>query len=67
MKFLIPEYGTKRVKKTFLLFPLRIDHEVRWLEFVKIEQEYTKRGASSNSFMQWLFLDAERWYNERFI
>ena len=37
-----PEYtkGDTRVVKRFLLFPLRIDNEIRWLETARIVQEY---------------------------
>lgn len=53
----IPNDGEKRVVSKFLYFPLCINNEYRWLEKVKVEQEYVGveihscRGAfGSDSF-----------------
>jgi len=35
-----PELGDKRIYEKFLLLPLRIGDQTRWLEFTCIEQEY---------------------------
>jgi len=35
-------YGTTRVLKKILWFPLCLDRETRWLEYTKIQQKYIK-------------------------
>lgn len=40
---LIPK-GTIRVKRWFAIFPIMIDNEVRWLEYVTVRQEYRYLG-----------------------
>ena len=42
MKWKTPKSGDKRIVSKFLLFPREINNEVRWLEKVKIEQEYDR-------------------------
>ena len=32
----------KRIVKKFALFPIKTDTETRWLEFVVLEQEYSR-------------------------
>ena len=36
-----PNFLDKRIIEKFLLFPVRINEEYRWLEKAKIEQVYT--------------------------
>lgn len=38
-----PKEGDKRIILKFLLLPLCIDNEYRWLEKVKIEQKYIRK------------------------
>ena len=40
MRWYKPKYGDKRMVWKFAFIPLRIDHEVRWLELVLVEQEF---------------------------
>ena len=36
-----PQYGDKRIaEEDFLLWPMTIDNETRWLEWVVYEEEY---------------------------
>lgn len=35
-----PEYGDKRIKTKFLLFPIEINREVRWLEKATYKETY---------------------------
>jgi len=36
----IPIYGDKRIVKRFLLFPMRLGRDARWLEIAYILQEW---------------------------
>jgi hypothetical protein len=40
-----PEVGNERFVKRFLLWPMKIGTEMRWLEWVTIYQEYNCRKA----------------------
>ena len=48
MQKIIPLSGDKRIIKRFLLSPLIVGGEKRWLEYVKIEQIY------SDSKKEWI-------------
>jgi hypothetical protein len=59
----IPENGEKRIIKRFLIFPERIEHEVRWLEFAKIEQVYhATRFTDTGRLIESYWFD-NRWIN----
>ena len=45
MRFKKPDDGDVRIKEKFLLFPLMINRETRWLEFAKWQQEYYIRHS----------------------
>ena len=45
MRFKINTSG-KRIKKFFAYFPVRINSEIRWLEYVTVEQEYVDSHVS---------------------
>ena len=55
MRWKIPNNGDKRIVKRFALFPIRIDNECRWLEFVYIQQFYDD------------FYNPYPWRNECFV
>lgn len=40
MKWSEPQQNDERIIIRFLILPLTIDYETRWLEFVKIKQRY---------------------------
>ena len=40
-----PKEGDKRIISEFLIFPLTLGNEKRWLEKAKIEQIYTYNGS----------------------
>lgn len=40
MRFELPRHGDTRIKEKFLVLPLRVNGEIRWLEKVKIRQCY---------------------------
>ena len=40
MKIKLPKHGESRVIKRFLLFPIKINGYMYWLQFVKIYQVY---------------------------
>jgi len=46
MRFVRHKEGDFRTIYRFLLFPRTIGYETRWLEKVKIYQEFTERGGS---------------------
>jgi hypothetical protein len=50
-----PNCGDRRIVTKFLLFPIVIDNEFRWLEKVKIEQKYILSPFGYS------------WINKRFI
>lgn len=54
IRWMLPSHGDKRVIKRFLILPLKINDEARWLEFAMIEQYYHTEYL-------------KRWRNERFI
>jgi len=39
-----PIMGTRRIIKKYLIIPIMLNNEWRWLESAKIEQEYTFMG-----------------------
>lgn len=43
MRFYLPCEGSVRIKKKFLVIPLTIGYERRWLEFVSIMQRYNEQ------------------------
>ena len=53
MRILLPNYGDKRVVRRFAILPIKIEKEIRWFEFVYIEQYYSEFYES--------------WYNNRFV
>lgn len=56
--------GDKRIVKRFLLFPLTLNNETRWLEFVEIEQSY--QGPYWNSRNE-LIVSSCSWLNSKFV
>lgn len=40
MRWKKPHTYDQRTIRRFLLFPTKIDHETRWLEYADIQQEY---------------------------
>lgn len=40
MRIETPIYGDERTKRRFLLFPKKIDNEIRWLEVAKWKEVY---------------------------
>ena len=52
MKIMLPINGEMRTVRRFAFFPIRIGHEVRWLEMVTIHQTYYKDTG---------------WFNDQFV
>lgn len=50
------KFGTLKIVKKFLWFPLRIGYEGRWLETAYVEQEYIGSGYADPHL---------RWINKR--
>jgi len=46
MKMHISYSGDKRIINRFLILPKRIRDDKRWLEFVKIQQEYSEMDGA---------------------
>ena len=42
MRILLPNDGGKRVVRRFAILPIKIEKEIRWFEFVYIEQYYSE-------------------------
>ena len=40
MRWTMPRFGEKKLKRKFLFWPLVIDGEGRWLEWATIQQEW---------------------------
>ena len=40
------QLGDKRTRTVFLIFPLRLREETRWLEFTKVVESYTSEYSS---------------------
>lgn len=59
---LSPEKGDKRKKTKFLLFPICIDCEWRWLETVTIQQQFDGWGYNNYECYE-----SELWKNIKFI
>ena len=58
MRIMRPSNNDTRIIKRFAIIPVGIDKEIRWLEFVYIEQIY------SDFYGSWLnnrFVDQDRW------
>lgn len=58
MRWKAVQFGTKRVIRRFLFWPLRIDQEMRWMEWVRIEQMYCVCDHRD---------DELGWINQRFV
>jgi hypothetical protein len=62
MKWIRPEEGTVRTVERFLVFPLRINGELRWLEKAKIVQVYEREYIGEGCWVwEW---QAVRWGND---
>lgn len=48
-----PNIGDRRICSYFTFLPVTIDDEVRWLENVNIEEEYTDGGTWEYSSDMW--------------
>ena len=62
MKLKIPENHTRRTVSKFLIIPLRLGNETRWLELANIEQFYHNGD--------WVFYSPHRgsgWIHDRFV
>ncbi len=55
--------GEKRVVKRFLFFPKLIEGEWRWLELVRIEQQFDIPDDSMARYM----VGGGKWYDIRFL
>jgi hypothetical protein len=51
MIFKLTEISTTRTKTKFLILPIKINREIRWLETVKIEQGYYQ--CNGDLFPRW--------------
>ena len=40
MKFRLPRHGDSRVVKRFLIFPIKLNGYMYWMQFVKLYQVY---------------------------
>ena len=58
-----PKENDTRIVDMFLLFPIRIGNERRWLEMAKIEQKYIYTYTYDCGFAN----PEGRWMNYRFI
>ena len=51
LRFSLPVNVDTRIKEKFLIFPLKIKSEIRWLEKVKIRQYYSSyHGKWKNDY-----------------
>ena len=58
MRKVKPQYGSTRIVSRFLIFPVTIGNETRWLERARIKQEYKQGGYAE---------DGDYWSDEEFI
>ncbi len=63
-KWKSPEAGDKKIKRKFLIFPLCIDDDCRWLKMVKVEYEYQDDIWGSNPYDPY---STSWWKPKRFI
>jgi len=49
--------GETRIKTFFAWLPVEVNHEVRWLEYVTVEQEYTCGCEDSPYWKDIKFID----------
>ena len=59
------ENGAERIVTVFLIFPLCVDWEWRWLELAKIRQKYHKAGSDSQGHWHGEWWSNERWVDRR--
>jgi hypothetical protein len=64
MRSKTPEFGTKRIKKWFAFFPVKILYdgimEKRWLETVMVEQVFFKYFPFGSGWTNNRFIDEEK-------
>ena len=58
-----PKENDTRIVNMFLLFPIRIGNERRWLEMAKIEQKYVYTYTYDNGFAH----EVGNWVDIKFI
>lgn len=59
MRIKIPKHGQRRIIRKFAILPIFTSNECRWLEWVKLEQEYSEYWDDETN--------GDRWINIRFI
>lgn len=48
----------KHIVRKFAFFPIRIDNEIRWLEFVNVERYYWYGATTGNKYWRYTrFID----------
>ena len=57
MRWLEPIVGDQRVTSYFAFFPVTINYETRWLERVKIRQEF-RQGRTRDFWVYIKFIDS---------
>jgi len=62
-----PKFGDERILEKFLIFPKRINDEIRWLEIVKIHQVYTLKIVKDEDEFGWENKKVYYWADVKFI
>ncbi len=42
MRMNTPKHMEERIRKGFLIFPIEINHEIRWLEYARWTEHYSE-------------------------
>ena len=62
-----PKFGDERIVEKFLIFPKRINDEIRWLEIVKIHQVYISKMVKDEDEFGWDCKKVYYWKDTQFI
>lgn len=62
-----PKFGDERIVEKFLIFPKRINDEIRWLEIVKIHQVYILKMVKDEDEFGWDRKKVYYWKDTQFI
>ena len=63
MRFIEPELGETRIIKKLALIPITIGRETRWLEIVKLKQEYKEMA----NLCAEVVVPCNEWINVEFL
>lgn len=57
MRWKNKQNGDIRIKEKFILFPITLDGETRWLEWVKLEEKYSFCPYTMNEWVPIRFIN----------